>query len=623
MPTKEGSSPQQILEVYGMPPVRKENYFGRGAINLLAPLDYKMSMLIGDPDSETAIITAWGDPWHALPEDIVKECSVAASLRIPWGVDLMLHNLASNPHIRRVGIYAAGKNDNTETGQMPLGITRSLWTNGVTDEGGVIGTGHKLSPELVNDGAIEAVRGVLNNVELCEWSHLSPEELLQEIQRFPKVGPYGEKVVLPEFKIQEVDTWPSELEGLVVRRRGAFNAWLGIISSIMRYGREACLETATSIKIKELPFVRVVIEGERPFDDIPQWALDLKAVSITPEGLEDYYQRIFRPERHLKEIFPGVKKFERPKEEKYLYGELIHAFPRDEKYTRAVLELAKQSGIQVTRQFLRGLAGEATEQMEETADSVISAKDLDPVQQAEILLEVYTPRTNQVAKAIERIRQIPDDADKTFILWDPETHGMQYRGRPCLLEMGLLVRDGAISGKAVFRTHDMAKGWLLNAYGIWRTVEDICKETGYKQGPLVMESESAHFYKGDINWVNELWQQEVLTRDIAKRFDSAKADPRGNIVVDITPDNRVVVKLTDPKSGATIHKFEEDSAREALARLSQEEIISQPGHGLDIGLQLGVLEVARRLRGKGVDIVFTQDQPFKTWGAVEAEVIKD
>lgn len=598
--------PKDILAIYGLPETRNNDLFSRQTVELYAPRDFKMSILIGNPDSEIAINTGWGDPWIAVPEDAIEKFAVLGSLRIPFGIDIMLHNLARNPQIRGLVVWARGKTDLTDIGTLPRKILKALWENGVTDDGQVIGGGYKLSPELVENGGLDTVRKILANVTFYDWSEVEREDLATLSSMIPKNGSsYMEPVVLPEFKVKEVDTFPSEKIGLIFREKDGFSAWLSLLNGIIKYGDNVLLETGGTA-VRELRYVRVVIEGERPFDNIPEWALKLTNLSLNPEGLEDYYRKLFGKDPYTTEIFPGVKKFERPPNEKYLYAELLHAFPRPAEFDRAVVWLAEHAGIDTALEFLR-----AGRPVEETTREVMRSAELDDLEKVKILLEIYRPPVNQVAKAIERIKKTPDDADKTMILWDPATHGMQNSGRPCLIEVAMLVRNGKIDMSSKFRSHDIAKGWIFNAYGLWRLFEEICRETGYKPGTLTLESESAHIYKGDINWVSELRKEEILDKKPSRVFDHTKADPRGDISVTVIGEE-IVCKLLDAGSGRPILEFSGKDHRDVMAFISHHGLISQPSHGLDMGTQLLAAEWAMKL-----GIPFTQDRPHEVFGELK------
>lgn len=607
-------TPEDIRQKYGIPDGRSDDLFGRGRVTLLAPRAYKMSLLIGEPESQNAILTGWGDPWHVVSENDIEKFAVLGSLRICFGIDLMLHNLARNPQIGNLIVQAGGKNDNTEAGLLPRKILKALWENGVDNNGNVIGANYRLSAELVENGALEVVKATLARVNLVDWSGKPKDKLQEQLDNLPLRVSTDRAIVLPEFKIKEEATWPSERAGMVFRAPDAFSGWLSLLSGIMRYGKDGKLETAGTM-VRELEFVRVVVSGEKPFANIPDWATGLKDLAINPESLEQYYQRFFRPESYMQPIhedFPDVLRFERPANEKYLYAELLWAFSRPEKFDSAVQELAKRNGIEAVADFLK--VGRTLTEKQKGVIQMVIKSDISDSKKTEILLEVCVPPTNQVAKAIERLKHSPDDADKTMILWDPSTHGMQDRGRPCLIEVALLERDGKIDAKAVFRSHDIGKGWIFNAVGVSRLLDDICAETGFKRGDMILESESAHVYSGDQNWVGKLWQNQVVDISSSRAFDHTRGDPRGDISISVV-NGQIVCRLNDPRTGKPLHEFTGVNHREIITHMNKLNLISHPSHGLDIGIQLMTAELAIKF-----GLPFTQDRPFETVGAIRDRI---
>jgi tetrahydromethanopterin S-methyltransferase subunit A len=606
----EKIDPEQIRLQYGPPEIRENDYFNKDDVELLLPRGYKTSLLIGDPASNLAMITGWGDPWHAVPEEVIKRLAVVASLRIPMGVDLMLRNLAANPHITGIAIYAGRSTDNTEVGLYPRRIMRAIWDGGLQDDGTVEGSdGYKLSPELVDDGAIEVVKKVVKNVSVHDWSDQPKDALPGLIDAIPKKDPYMEPVALAEFKVVELETFPSERVGIVVREKNGFEALLKLEGNILRFGRNSLLETNAAVQIRELPFARVVLESSDPFAHIPEWALDLTNLKLGSQDLENYYHHYIRPEEHTQEIFPGIKRFERPAGEKYSYAELLFAFPRLSRIDRDAQYIAAEYGIDAVLKFLGNGVNISEEMWEQSAEVMRSG--LDPQKTTEVLLEILRPPVNQVAEAIERIKTIPDDADKMFITWDPNTHGAQFSGRPCLIEMGYLVRNGRIDANATFRTHDIAKGWIFNAYGLSRLLQDVAAETGYQAGSLVISSESAHIYDADRGWVKELWDKQIGGQEPSYAFNPEKADPRGDITINIV-DGQIQCQLLEPKTGKSILTFAGSSYRDLSSFIRHHDLISQPDHAIDIGAQLFAAEMSLRF-----DTPFVQDQLFKVYGDLD------
>lgn len=598
--------PSESKTAYAIPLERGSDHLNYGQLELYMPRTFKATtMMVGNPESPTALCTCWSDPWDVVKEEEeIRAFSIIAPLREAGGLDIMLHNLAANPQIRCVVIHGAGRFDTTEAAQRPISLLKTLWENGIEDNGRIKETNYQLFPELVENGGIDVIRQVVADVTVLDCSHLSISEVAEKArqQSFPLSE--REKVRFPEFKIGEVETLPSEEVCFQVRERNAQDAWLGLIDRIMRYGRDCSLETGGAL-VREIQYARVVIEEDPArFFDLPDWIGSIEGIVISPASLESYYQRYIKPDDYYQEIYPGVFKFVRPEEEKYLYAELLFAFPRPKEIDTAVSFILQVGGVGKVLKFLRENFELKHPQHKEIISHLMKDESVDDMRKIEVLLEIFVPPVNQIKDKVRRIKEKPDDADKTIILWDPRVHGLQDRGRPCWLELSLMVRGGMINSKAVFRSHDIAKGWLFNTYGTWRLCQEkICAETGYPMGKLVIESESAHVYQGDKPWVRRLWEREILEASPQRVFEAERADPRGNFAISVL-EGKIICLLKSP-DGKPLVELKGRTAKQVMGLLNHHNLISQVSHGLDIGAELTKAEMCLKL-----GVLFVQDKPL-------------
>lgn len=610
---KERLSASELRTAYSIPYRRESDFLEFKGLRLYMPRSFKATtMMVGNPESPVALCTGWSDPWDVVSSKTVESFSVVAPLREPLGVDIMLHNLLANPQIRAVVLYHRGRFDETEAARRPMEILKTIWANGVDESGLVRGTSHQLFPELVDDGMLEELKKMVADVQLLEFEGKTVEMIAAEVRKGERFSfPPRVRAIPPEFKIPQVERFPSEGVSLQIRERNAFEAWSDFIGLIMRYGHDCALEKGGAL-VREIPYVRIVLERNPDrFFAIPSWTGELKNVLLTEKELEAYYQKYIRPEDYMREIYPGVWKFVRPPEEKYLYAELIFAFPRPKEVDLAVEFMLKTEGLEAVIKFLENSFPLKDLAKKKIAERVCRDFTFSPEKKSDILLEIFCPPTNQLADKIRRIKEMPDDADKTIILWDPRTHGMQDRGRPCWIELNFLVREGKIHTKAVFRSHDIAKGWLFNAYGIWRLWQDVCQETGYEMGKMTIESESAHVYKGDETWVREFWEERFNESRPKLVFDSERADPRGNLVISVVNDEITCV-LVSP-DGRPLAEIRGRTAKRIMAEINRRDWISQIDHALDIGSELAKAGICRKLK-----IPYQQDKPFSWEDAISS-----
>lgn len=614
------------IERYGLPENRDSDFFSRGHIRVYAPRSRKQNILIGNIESRLGLATGWGDPNVSAPDGAEDLFAIIASMRTPDGVELMLHNLASNAQIEQVLIFAATENDDTSQGMMPRRLIHDLWAHGISDQGVVLQNGYQLKEELVKDGGVEVIRTLIEKVRIHDLSTFTKSELLSHAQNLPRLDIARERHAFPEFQVRAPETLPSErIAPKEIRETNAFNAWLKLLGDIARYGPDTKLETKSGVSVRELPLARVVLSGPAPFENLPEWTSSLTSIDLTKDSLEQYAARFMFPDSYRRQIFPGVNKFFRPTNEKYLYAELIHDYPRRRSEDQTFYTLATKYGIDLVHQMLRDSA-RAVPDADQIAEQVLSTDFREQAVQnlsdiphpserniedeinrikTEILLEVYKPPFNQFAKVIERLKSEPDDADKTIILWDPEVHGVANSGRPCLIELSFLARDGKLFTHALFRSHDIPKGWIFNLYGVWKLANQIATESGLEVGEIVSDSESAHAYTGDLNWVSELYSKEHVEQRPSTKFEADTGDPRGNFLVTVQ-SSEIVAILTHPTTNQQMIELRAGSAKEMMAKVRHFDLISQTAHALDIGAQLQAAEVALK-----TGLPFTQDQPHQ------------
>lgn len=578
-------------------PAGREDRFNFKDIELYMPRMAKAkTMLVGNKNSSVAICTSWDDPELVLTDEIIEKVALAAPIRSTYGVNILLANLALNPQISKLIFLRGGEFDDTETGSLPRKVINNLWRNGVDKKGKIIGTELSLLPELIEGKGVDVIKEITKSVEIIDWEGKDEKSLaklakkIEEFSRKTKVSK-RKKYSFPFFKVEEVETLPSEKTAFEIREKTPALGWLRLVDRIIRYGKTATLETKEGTQIRELPNVRVTIEDlqENGFS-VPTWLSAIPEVKITPEELEAYYQKFIKPDTYYKEIYPGVKKFIRPPTDKYLYCELLFAFPRPKEIDLAVEYIFSQSGIDGVLKFLQEKFPLDNEKKEKIAGKVMADKKIMKEEKAKILLEIFRPPKNQVAELQKRLKEIGSDTDKVLILWDPNVHSFLYSGRPCWVESSALLRDGKLNFKAVFRSHDIAKGWLKNVYGIYRFVQEyLAKPIEAKIGTITIESESGHMYVADLSWVKKLWKSLVEE----KRILPLKVnDPRGNLLISVE-GKKVEVALVSPLDGRPLMTFK-GQPKEILQKILEKDLLYENSHWVYLGQEMAKVEKCLR-----------------------------
>ncbi len=110
--------------------------------------------------------------------------------------------------------------------------------------------------------------------------------------------------------------------------------------------------------------------------------------------------------------------------------------------------------------------------------------------------------------------------------------------------------------------------------------------------------------------MKEIWQKQVMDVKLSKLFDKEKADPRGNFGIEVVGDE-IVCNLLSPKDGKPLLELRGKTALELIRKLDWYQLISQPSHGLDVGMELSKAETCLKLK-----IPYIQDRPLALESAI-------
>lgn len=555
------------------------------AIDLYKVNDFPV--VVGDETSAAALCTLWQDPFRLAGMER-ERFALIGSLRSPFGINLLLYNLARNPWIRELIVWGPDKLSNTSIGLVGKRALLALWENGVDAAGKVVGNGYALLPEVDP----QVVNTIVRNVRLRDLSELKalpPGAASDEPAR-----PYMEPVYFPEFVVVAPRVWPSEGLAVPVRQRTGAQAFLRLLERVWRYGSETPIDTGGEA-VKELRAPVVVVEAEN-YDDIevPPWLAQLPELGISREALESYARSQFSPEPYLREIFPGVRRFDRAAPGSYLYAELLFAFPRPAEVDAAARALLEAAGYHAAAAYVRSQARVDPERAASLLASV-EESELAPGERLAVLLEGLFPPTDQVANVIDRLRRKPDDLDKECVLWDARYHSTLESGRPCLMKLSFSLRAGKVDVLAFFRSHDVFGAWFYNYYGIASLLKRITAAAGVQPGRIVVQSESAHIYARHWTTVERLLKAELEEKPARMFFDAElDADPRGNVSITLV-DGSINLKLMTPRGDGLVLELAARNARELLYRLRHLDPFSRLDHAAFVGAEVARAEVALRL----------------------------
>jgi thymidylate synthase len=496
------------------------------------------------------------------------------------GINIMLYNLALNPHIKKIVVWGPDKLSNTPIGIAGRQALLELWQ------------AKKKTDTIVKEIEPNALDTIFKNVDIVDLSAEAKPDF--SVYKGDSEKPYSDPIIFPEFKVEAPDTLPSERYIYPIREQKGADAYLTLLHTVWKYGTKTKIDE-NSEDVKEIRGATVVIEKENPEDFyLPDWLTQAEAFGITKHSLEEYYKSQFSAEPYRKEIFPGVYMFDRPRDYAYLYAELMYAFPRQEMTDDSVHSIFKEEGYEAAKKFLL-LHSTLEKKKAETLIKAVEKKIKKPDERIRILLEGLIPTIDQIAYVIDRIKRKPYDLDKEVVLWDQRYHTQMESGRPCLFKFSFTVRNDQVDIHVFVRSHDIGRAWFFNFYGINQLLGRIAKETGYKPGLITIESQSAHIYQRDWKNVDEFLKKQVVDKIPRMFFDPERdSDPRGVVQVSVV-GNMIKAKLLDTGTGKQLFELEGRSARELLYKLKHFNFISRVDHAAFIGSELAKAEICMKM----------------------------
>src|SRR3989344_3649764 len=227
-----------------------------------------------------------------------------------------------------------GTLSNSKFGIAGRSTMTSLWQKGLSNDGTIGGTQFKIEKEI----DAKTVKKIINNVKLADVSDKSIEDVEKLlISSDEKSGPYMKPVEFPETEREQIDIFPSEEIGWLMRGKTITEAWLKLVERIMRYG--TVKGTQYGYQQRELigaTWVSSEPDPENPdFSLAENWPHSLKElVGATPESIKEYYRNVL--------MSPAM-----PSGISYTYGNRLMAYPNqnDGKPIDQIEEILKKNLI--------------------------------------------------------------------------------------------------------------------------------------------------------------------------------------------------------------------------------------------------------------------------------------
>lgn len=210
--------------------------------------------------------------------------------------------------------------------------------------------------------------------------------------------------------------------------------------------------------------------------------------------------------------------------------------------------------------------------------------------------------TLEVAAA--RLRTDATDRGAYISLWDSGRDLPKEGGVPCLVSLFFRVFQGRLTLTATFRTHNTMSAWLKNVYGLIAIQRLVAERAGgLPIGPITVFSHSISI---DPESVDRLAlaraiagaKPDDLELDRATGKRELREDPCGYFT--FTLDEAAGELVADLRAGGeTLTRYRGRSAYEVERQIARDSAISDLGHALYVGRQLGLLEAQLRGRERG------------------------
>lgn len=257
------------------------------------------------------------------------------------------------------------------------------------------------------------------------------------------------------------------------------------------------------------------------------------------------------------------------------YGFSLSAFKR---YQANIMESGKPNGISYTYGHrLRGYFGEPGRSLD-VLDAVVRHLRNDPQSRR----GYATTWDNSTDLAVA--------SDETADREDAEDDA----AAPCLTTIFYRRLDKRLTLTATFRSHNLMRAWLENAYGLMALQNYVCEQVGMAPGPITVISHSLTIDPTNATRlaIAKSIEASRSTDDDIDRTSGKHAlrmDPRGYFEVTTDEQTREIV-AEHKYQRLTIKEYRGASSEELLGKIAADCAVSVASHALWLGREVGRAE---------------------------------
>ncbi len=514
-------------------------------LNLYNSEKYKVTTGAGN----LALCTAWTLPEVLIAKNelLKKKCGIISTLYSKEGVSIILRNLALNPQITKLLVYSHGKLSLSKFGSMGTNLLRELWEKGVDSEGFVVGTNSKVHKEI-DTAVIEKIR---KNVELIDVSNVD----------FGAVG-------------------PSYFKGL-----SSANL-VGDEAAVEAYDNALGPSCASSgvYYMEAVGFLEPVRDSNLAFPS-EEIGFNVRGKTVCSTWLK-VVDKIVR------------------------YGKVVPtAYGNSEKQVQTIQWVVENEDLDSIHipdwpSSLRSAIGLDLESIEKYKNTFLDGSVSEDVAYTYGQRLRAAGNVDQVNMMIDKLVSEKHSRRVVASLYLPED--LASNSPPCLNHVQcMLGSDGNLNMTALFRSHDIFKAAIPNAFGLLNLLKYIVEQVNLKMlesgvvcgkkftvGKLCIISNDAHIYeeewKDALDIVKcQLWSRPNLC------FDENDADKRG--IVKITKYSGKISAELMSANGESLLERNGKTAKEIIMVFSSLDLLGQNGHYVDIAMELVKAELAMKM----------------------------
>ncbi|MBF0613679.1 MAG: hypothetical protein G8237_10310 [Magnetococcales bacterium] len=211
-----------------------------------------------------------------------------------------------------------------------------------------------------------------------------------------------------------------------------------------------------------------------------------------------------------------------------------------------------------------------------------------------------TTEQDTLMRMVRLLTRDPDSRHAFVALWDTGRDLLSdLPGHPCLVSLFVRRFEEVLTLTALFRTHNALKAWLMNVHGLIAIQRLIATGCGLTPGPLTLISHSITIDPGgggldQARAIHDFRNAELRAEN---RF---QPDPHGDFIISVHGENGMIV-VDHRFEGQQLHRYTGRSAEELERQLVLDCALSDIGHALYLGRELGRAEARLKSlqRGKG------------------------